>query len=507
MRSINLKGFFHSKTKINLFFISLFASFITLTLIIIFTKTTSDPFIGFQLEEFPSGFIKGWFCCDVQGTLLLNNRPINSFYKRPDVNCVQNSGFTIFQKTIVQQNLSYNCGWKRNTIIFTQIDSVISVHPIQSVSNILIRRKPLSISITENKRSIIVLLPGLSKELTGGPLSILHFCNNMIKRGLNIKLKFLNEGELNKNNFKDWIKFYKDFENLVNMEIIDSKDIIKLSNHDVFMATIYYTAFTASNTQKLINNKPFIYFIQDLENMFFPGNSEWVEALDTYGLNYFPIYSTDSLFINMEKLGLSKENYYVALPAIPKGRSLVKKHNKRFLIYSRQQADRNAFELTIALLIKICEEGFLDDWEIFGLGSPRNFPDIPLCKNIVLKTISNEGESKYYELLKSGDVALSLMITPHTSLPPFDFVSNKIVCVTNNFYEKTSKYFKNISELFVVSNLNFESLIYSIKDAIVLSRNLDLRNRDVINWPDKWDDDRCYGNTLHKLIDSIIDND
>ena len=67
---------------------------------------------------------------------------------------------------------------------------------------------------------------------------------------------------------------------------------IKTNPDDIFMATIYFTAHMASATQKFLNNPNIIYFIQDYEPIFFPQNSDWVEAMESYDVPHFAIYST-----------------------------------------------------------------------------------------------------------------------------------------------------------------------------------------------------------------------
>ncbi len=73
------------------------------------------------------------------------------------------------------------------------------------------------------------------------------------------------------------------------------------------MGTLYWTALTASATQKLLNKNPnIIYFIKDYEFLFFQqGSAIDVEARESYDLPHFAIFSTPMLqeYFRVKKIG------------------------------------------------------------------------------------------------------------------------------------------------------------------------------------------------------------
>lgn len=53
-----------------------------------------------------------------------------------------------------------------------------------------------------------------------------------------------------------------------------------------------------------------------------------------------------------------------------------------------------------------------------------------------MKIIPNIPEPEYQNLIKNADLGLSLMISPHPSLAPYDFGACGIITITNEFLTK-----------------------------------------------------------------------
>ena len=96
---------------------------------------------------------------------------------------------------------------------------------------------------------------------------------------------------------------------------------------------------------------------------------------------------------------------------------------RRVIAYARRHADRNAYELTInALSLAACEPAFAAGWEFIGMGAPEDYVEylgMPCGREVPMQIRRNVPEDEYRQLVQSGDVGLSLMISPHPSLPPF----------------------------------------------------------------------------------------
>ena len=124
------------------------------------------------------------------------------------------------------------------------------------------------------------------------------------------------------------------------------------------MATLYFTAQIAHFTINAwpFKQKNFIYFIQDFEPIFFPHDSRYIEALESYRFPHFPIYSTPFLsrWFKHEKIGqyqflpthLIEMSSFSSQPAIKKwelikeGDFSVGQRTRTLIAYARSHADR-----------------------------------------------------------------------------------------------------------------------------------------------------------------------
>uniref|UniRef100_A0A7S4CV53 Glycosyl transferase family 1 domain-containing protein n=1 Tax=Eutreptiella gymnastica TaxID=73025 RepID=A0A7S4CV53_9EUGL len=301
---------------------------------------------------------------------------------------------------------------------------------------------------------------------------------------------------------------------------------IPVNSEDLFMATLYYTAFTCHNTLRKypgLKNRNFVYFIQDFEPIFYAHNTGYVTALETYRYPHFGIYSTPFLqrWFREEKYGqylfMATQNpepaySFGAEPAIkPWGipsQSALENPNRvrKVIVYARMHADRNAYELTInALSQAVCHPVFATNWEIIGMGAPKDYFEylgMPCGKKIVMKIRKNVPENEYRRLVQTGDVGLSLMISPHPSLPPFDLVAAGLVTVTNSFGTKTAPLLEAVSKNFVVVEPYLMGVVQGLVTAARRSQDVPqrLQNSANMNWESSWLGDRCYGPPLMNMV-------
>ena len=164
-----------------------------------------------------------------------------------------------------------------------------------------------------------ILIPGFDDKLTGGPLNIMRFAVQAAKAGINVRWINLDGGGLSFDELSTHLKKYEGLEmfgQLISSHVWHATSLksksIPTNSHDLFMGTLYWTALTASATQKLLNKNPnIIYFIQDYECLFFQqGSAGDVEARESYDLPHFAIFSTPMLqeYFRVKKIGVYKYN-------------------------------------------------------------------------------------------------------------------------------------------------------------------------------------------------------
>lgn len=384
---------------------------------------------------------------------------------------------------------------------------------------------PLRVNNSEPVR-LNILVPPLGEHLTGGPLSIFHFLTNAVQNGFKVRLLQTDTGGIDSQTLARLLASYdslsgfgKHIEFL--QDIFGKPGGIPVNADDMFVATLYSTTFLAQNAAKMLNNPNIIYFIQDYEPLFFPQDENWLEAYESYIVPHFAIYSTPLLqkYFQFRKESIyawcqnktCDEYSWAAQPAIF-AHQLVNKTTmeqvrmRRLIAYLRPHSPRNAFGLVIAALSEAVRKGIFkeDEWQFFGIGATQdvgNQCNLGGKPNFCIYTVHHLSEEKYKDFILTGDIALSLMVSPHPSLPPLDFAAAGLITVTNSFATKTASALGNISKNFVVAEPYLISIVEGLRLAVDRSRNRTSRTENAkLNWADRWDDERCYGKQLFDKI-------
>ena len=397
--------------------------------------------------------------------------------------------------------------------------------------NMFIRgRIPLNVILSEKlKPRINILITGVGRDFTGGPLSVMHFANELILQGFRVRWVNVDGEGLHEYQFRQHASKYNFLSQFVEkVEFIFNarSKLSKLICHpkDIFVATLYYTAQIAHFTTKSYNftQKNFIYFIQDFEPIFFPHGSDFIEAHEGYRFPHFAIFSTPflQLWFKNKKYGAYQfldENTadlvsFATQPAIKRWPKLnisnfaSPSRTRILLAYARKHADRNSYALLVDSLSQaVCNGIFPGNWKFIGLGATDDYIlylgghcglEIPfdIRKNIP--------EPEYQLLVRMGDIGLSLMISPHPSLPPLDFAAAGLITVTNSFETKTKELLLSISNNFIVTLPYLEDIVNGLSEAVQKSMNISLRqyNADHFQWEQYWNGSNCYGNiVMNKL--------
>ena len=138
----------------------------------------------------------------------------------------------------------------------------------------------------------------------GAPPRLPPSPNSMLKyTDVGVRLILIDGGGLEAAEFREHARKYPALELLreKGLYVFDAYNPgVSIAVHpgDLFMATLYYTAFTCDATIRrhpALRNRNFVYFIQDFEPIFFPHSAGYVTALETYRYPHFGIYSTPFL--------------------------------------------------------------------------------------------------------------------------------------------------------------------------------------------------------------------
>ncbi len=269
---------------------------------------------------------------------------------------------------------------------------------------------------------------------------------------------------------------------------------LEIGNNDIFMATSWWSAKAIKKTSI---RKKFYYIIQEIETYFYPHGDNHLEVKkimnDTdidfivnskYLWDYFcanePNITNNGVYFNPV---FSKKLYSPA--------RMVEKGKKTLFFYARIQNPRNLFLTGIKLLDEGIKRGIINtkEWDICFAG--QDTPSFTFCDGSSPKQLGLMDWKAYGEFLKTVDVALSLMYTPHPSYPPFDVAASGGVVLSNKCANK-QKFIE--SDNVILSELDIESLVENLEKAMKLAlndkeRQINFENNKICtNWDESLKD-------------------
>jgi hypothetical protein len=173
------------------------------------------------------------------------------------------------------------------------------------------------------------------------------------------------------------------------------------------------------------------------------------------------------------------------------------------LFYARPEAHaaRNMFELGVLGLARAVQRGSLAaGWELNGIGSVRQGGRIALGGGASVQLLPRRDQAGYAELLRSHDVGLALMYTPHPSLVPLEMASAGMLTVTNSFENKTAEAMAAISSNLVTVAPTVEAIAAGLAEAAARVEDVAARAAGArVAWSTRWDD-----SFSEALVDRVI---
>jgi hypothetical protein len=246
---------------------------------------------------------------------------------------------------------------------------------------------------------------------------------------------------------------------------------------DVFVTTSWWTTCAVKRS---IPAKQIVHLIQEDERMFYPYGDDHLrcqESLSDPDLRF--VVNSRLLFDHFLAEGLetvvkngtwfepafSPAHYYF------QDRQPGQKLN--FVFYARPEHIRNLYYRGIEIIDASIAAGTLhpDRWNFSFVGT--HLKDLTLANNVKPTLLQNLDWADYLRLMRTSDLGLTLMYTPHPSYPPLDLAACGAVAATNKFGVKTSldSYSRNI----ICSDLDFKSLLSGIKAASILAQDFPSR--------------------------------
>ena len=222
---------------------------------------------------------------------------------------------------------------------------------------------------------------------------------------------------------------------------VGSAAAVPFGDEDIFIPTSWWTAVP---TITAVGHAPVVYLLQEDERMFYPMGDESLRCEELLGDPRLHTVVNSALLFRHFTEGPSPlpglaDRSVVFEPAFPGGlffedRARRAPDAKRtFLFYARPNNLRNLYWRGFEAIERSLLAGTLvaADWRFVFVGkdignvSLPGAPDVEIAENLSL--------DEYARHVRSADLGLSLIYSPHPSYPPLDLAASGAVVVTNSF--------------------------------------------------------------------------
>ncbi|WP_320535191.1 rhamnosyltransferase WsaF family glycosyltransferase [Robbsia andropogonis] len=361
-----------------------------------------------------------------------------------------------------------------------------------------------------NVSTINVLLPSQQmRHMSGGPNTALLLAALLAERGERVRIintDVESDGNVN--------ALYRHMDVLLRRPVARERITVvdgfnravpmPIGIRDIFIATAWWTAQMAKFAVGQTLHREFIYLIQDFEPILHEGSTFQARALETYGLPHIPIINTKLLkdFFVKESIGRYKDSRFAdnALyfePALdrdhyfPDATTDGGVQKKVLLFYARPTvAKRNLFEIGVVALRQAVAAGVIsaEHWDVWAMG--EKIEPVDLGNGVSLKPLPWLDFEAYAKRVRTADVLLSLMLSPHPSYPPLEMAASGKLVVTNQYSVKSAKRLKQISPNIIGADATPQAIAAALRFA-ANRVNLGLPAfdpRGQVSFPTDWDD-------------------
>ncbi|GJE16947.1 class I SAM-dependent methyltransferase [Methylobacterium marchantiae] len=247
---------------------------------------------------------------------------------------------------------------------------------------------------------------------------------------------------------------------------------IDLSKEDIFLTTSWWSTM---NVLSAVPRERVVYILQEDERMFYPHGDEQLRAYNTMKTPELRrVINTKLLYDHLNDTGVTglREHATWFEPAFPDNAYFpdrVQRQKRNFFFYARPNNARNLYLLGLETLNAAVEQGILEpnEWNIHFIG--RDLPLMTFPGGMPITIVESLPWDKYVAMLRSMDLGLSLMLTPHPSYPPLDLAACGAVAVTNSYGSKLS--LSTYSDNLICAEPTVDALLEGLRSGVSLVKN------------------------------------
>jgi glycosyltransferase involved in cell wall biosynthesis len=382
---------------------------------------------------------------------------------------------------------------------------------------------PLELAVHDDApERVNLLVPIIDLEhFFGGYIAKFNLARRLAERGLQVRIVTVDpQGPLP----PDWRSRVEAYAGLAgvldHVEVAFGREAhggLEVSRGDRFIATTWWSAHIAHAATHALEGEPFLYLIQEYEPFTFVPGTYAALAAQSYTFPHTALFSTELLREYFRRHGLgvfaagtaaggeASASFQNAITAVdpPAADALAARRTRRLLFYARPEphASRNMYELGVLALQRAIELGaFGAGWELHGIGTLESGRRLELVRGAVLDLLPRSEQSSYAEVLRSHDIGLSLMYTPHPSLVPIEMASAGMLTVTNAFENKSAAALAAISSNLVTTEPTIDGIAAGLVAAAAGVGDVERRAAGArVDWSRDWD--RSFDGAL---LDRVI---
>jgi hypothetical protein len=370
-----------------------------------------------------------------------------------------------------------------------------------------------------------VLIPTIDLEhFFGGYIAKFNLARRLVERGRRVRIVTVDPVGPLPPSWRTTVERYSGLNRLFDdLEVVFGRETpsIDVSRSDRFVASTWWTAHLANDALAGRADERFLYLVQEHEPFTFPMGSLAALASESYRLPHYALFSTELLrdWFRQEGIGVyaagtaagdaASASFENAITDVrpPSAAELARRTTRRLLFYARPEkhAARNMFELGALALTRAVDEGMLAGaWELHGIGTVGPKRSLRLGDGTILELLPRRDQASYAELLREHDVGLSLMYTPHPSLPPLEMAAAGMLTVTNTFGTKTADALGALSANLIAAEPTVEGVLAGLRQAVAGAEDAERRVRGAgVRWSRSWTD--SFDDALMERVESFLE--
>ena len=250
-------------------------------------------------------------------------------------------------------------------------------------------------------------------------------------------------------------------------DITDEGNCIETHANELFVTTSWWTT---RSTRQSVADAQILYILQEDERMFYPFGDDYLACAETLGdSSIAKVINSGLLHHHLVADGVIDATTPYFEPSFPEriyfpAPEIAKNGKRNFFFYARPFNARNLYDRGVAVIDAAIERGILDPslWNIHFVG--KDLQPVQLSSGLEPILLQNLAWEDYAAFVRSVDLALTLMYTPHPSYPPLDVAACGGIAVTNRFGVKTdlSRYSRSI----ICVDSDLEALVEGLRQGV-----------------------------------------